>query len=135
MSNLIITYWTISTSVICFLIWLKGPKMEWYLIYRYSYARNGQVIKTRKPIDGVYAASSDVAIAIAEKRNDWKTTESLQAQWCKTVAMQELAIELNDRHCDEVEIGLHWTETDWQEFIAIPTYVGDQDKYLRTWHL
>jgi hypothetical protein len=27
----------------------------------------------------------------------------------------------------------NWTDADWNEFFAVPTYVGDQDKYLRNW--
>ena len=92
---------------------------QWYLIYRCRWVGHN-LVRSRRPIDGVYASYADAAIQIAASRNDYKTEWIMQASFCTTVEQRMQATELNDRHTC-----IWWTRSEFIDFMRIPVFKGN----------
>jgi hypothetical protein len=72
------------------------------------------------------------AIIYAKQRYRLDAGESFKCEACLTMSDINRAKAIARQH-DLDDMISNWTDADWNEFFAVPTYVGDQDKYLRNW--
>lgn len=101
----------------------KDTKMTWYIIF-VTWRVNG--VLQFDPIDAVLRESSESALKYAKKRHKTKRGEALRAEACLTPKHVKQAKALSDQNCP-------WSRTEFMDWMRQPAYVGDQDKYLRTW--
>ena len=109
-----------------FLAWAyfrKEIEMTWYIIF-VTWRVNG--VLHFDPIDAVLRESKESAMKYAKKRHNIKRGESLRVEACLTPKHVEQAKALHDHNCP-------WNRTEFIDWMCQPAYVGDQDKYLRTW--
>ena len=97
--------------------------MTWYIIF-VMWRVNG--VLQFDPIDAVLRESSESAMKYAKKRHTTKRGESLRAEACLTPKHVEQAKALHAQNNP-------WSPTDFVDWMRQAAYVGDQDKYLRTW--
>ena len=105
--------------------WLtrKEESMTWYIIF-VTWRVNG--VLQFDPIDAVLRESSESAMKYAKKRHNIKRGESLRVEACLTPKHVKQAKALHDQNCP-------WSQKEFTDWMRQPAYVGDQDKYLRTW--
>ena len=103
--------------------------MTWYIIGIKSY-KNGSL--QLEEVDAVLCECTMDALTYAKQRYRTKYGQSLYAEACLTMKHIQRAKQLANQHALDDQVN-NWTDADWQEFCDVPTYEGDQDKYLRTW--
>tara|TARA_R110000868_G_scaffold410877_2_gene700685 strand:- start:29 stop:568 length:540 start_codon:yes stop_codon:yes gene_type:complete len=106
---------------------MAGKKV-WYVIFVYW---DDHGVSRYEELDAVECECSMDALLFAKKHYRLKSYQSFRAEAClkKTHILRAQLIASESRFQDRCEC---WTETDWQEFFKIPTYSGDESKYLRT---
>lgn len=112
-----------------FVIQFREPEMTWYIIFRVW--RKNDALQFEE-LDAVLCECSMDALTYAKQRYRTKYGESLRAEACLTMEHIKKAKVLANQHALDDQVA-NWTEADWKEFCKMPVYVGDQDKYLRTW--
>lgn len=107
----------------------EESEMTWYIIFR-TWENNG--VLQFEELDAVLCECSMDALRFAKNRYRTKYGESLRAEACLTMQHINRAKALHNQHSLD-DMVTNWTDADWREFVAMPAYSGDQDKYLKTW--
>ena len=102
--------------------------MRWYIIYRVW--RQDRVTRIDE-LDAVMCEGTTEALRYARNRHRLSKGEILRAEACLTTAEGKRALAMHNQHALDDQVN-DWTEHDWKEFVSVPTYEGNQDKYLRT---
>ena len=122
--------------LVCFISWAvwrcrdeEEIKLTWYIIFR-VWRVNG--VLQFEELDAIKCECSMDALCYAKSRYRTQYGESLRAEACLVTRDIKRAQRLANQHALDDQVS-NWTNADWQEFCEVPTYCGDQDKYLRTW--
>jgi hypothetical protein len=109
-------------------VWLtsEGEEMTWYIIGIKSH-KNGSL--QLDEVDAILCECTIDALTYAKQRYRTKYGQSLYAEACLTMRHIKRAKLLHNQHRLDDQVN-NWTDADWREFEAVPTYTGNPNKYL-----
>ena len=103
----------------------REKEMTWYIIFRVWYMNE---VKQFEELDAIECERQMDAMRYAKQRYRVAYGQALRADACLTMRHIERAKQLHNQHRLDDQVAI-WTDADWREFEALPTYSGDQDKY------
>jgi hypothetical protein len=109
----------------------KEVQMTWYIIFRVWHVHGCLNFET---LDAVEVDCIMDALIYAKQRYRLEAYESFKCEACLTMGDINRAKAIARQH-DLDDMISNWTDADWKEFVSLPVYGGDQDKYLRTWKI
>ncbi len=114
-------------------VWLtregeEMPVTTWYIIGLKWY-ENGSL--QLREIDAIECECKIDAEIYAKMRYRPGFNQELYTEACLTTQHIKRAKQLSNQHRLDDQVN-NWTDEDWRELEALPTYSGDQDKYTKT---